>query len=89
MRHRLEWLLLGWVLGAAPLAWGHPFHLPRVPHRDQWEQRWRRLPPTRRQEILRARRRFRRLPPEQQQRLWAEYRKRHRERPDRPSASSH
>ncbi len=48
------------------------------PRWQQHVQRWERLPPQRRQDILREQRRFRRLSPQQQRRLFEQYRRERR-----------
>ncbi len=48
------------------------------PRWRQHVQRWERLPPQRRQDILREQRRYRQLSPQQQRRLFEQYRRERR-----------
>ena len=48
------------------------------PRWQQRVQRWERLPPRRRQDILREQQRYRRLSPQQQRRLFEQYRRERR-----------
>lgn len=74
VRRRLLWLALA-VLGlttAAPAMAQHE----REEKGPQWNQRmqqWERLPPERRERILKEQQRYQRLPPEEQQRLRQQY----------------
>lgn len=79
-RPDLRAALLGAVLACVALL-GMPAQaqVPRGqaggPHWQQHVQRWERLPPQRRRDILREQQRYRRLSPQQQRRLFEQYRR--------------
>lgn len=60
-------------------AWSQvPGGHPGGPQWRQRVQRWERLPPQQRQDILREQQRYRQLPPREQQRLFEQYRRQRR-----------
>ncbi len=75
-----------WLVAAlaALLACGTPAlaQVPRGhPGGPQWQrhvQRWERMPPQQRRDILREQQRYRRLPPQEQRRLFEQYRRQRR-----------
>lgn len=71
---RLLWFALAMVgLTAAAPAMAQHEREERGPQWNQRMQQWERLPPERRERILKEQQRYQRLPPEEQQRLRQQY----------------